>query len=88
MIRLTERMYRITLAEHPEYRVPALAHRGVPCGIDVRRVADTGIVPAIHLGATLRDGGHAGAVLFLPPIEPFRRAADLLSASAPATASA
>ncbi|WP_405468557.1 DUF1116 domain-containing protein [Streptomyces canus] len=88
MIRLTERMYGITLAEHPEYRVPALAHRGVPCGIDVRRVAETGIVPAIHLGATLRDGGHAGAVLFLPPLEPFRRAADLLSASSPATAPA
>ncbi|MFF3505023.1 DUF1116 domain-containing protein [Streptomyces sp. NPDC003247] len=84
MIRLTERMYRITLREHPEYRIPALAYRGVPCGIDVLRVAGTGIVPAVHLGATLRDGGHAGAVLFLPPLEPFQRAAELLSAAPPA----
>ncbi|MFJ2708663.1 DUF1116 domain-containing protein [Streptomyces sp. NPDC087428] len=83
MIRLTERMYRITLREHPEYRIPALAHRGAPCGIDVTRVAETGIVPAVHLGATLRDGGHAGAVLFLPPLEPFRRAAESLSADPP-----
>lgn len=79
MIRLTERMYRITLGEHPEYRIPALAFRGVPCGIDAVRVAETGIVPAIHLGATLREGGHAGAVLFRPPLEPFQQAADLLS---------
>ncbi|MEU0407740.1 DUF1116 domain-containing protein [Streptomyces griseorubiginosus] len=83
MLRLTERMYRITLAEHPEYRIPALAHRGVPCGIDVLRVAETGIVPAVHLGATLRGGGHAGAVLFRPPLEPFRRAARSLAASPP-----
>jgi hypothetical protein len=82
MIRLTERMYRITLTEHPEYRIPALAYRGVPCGI-VLRVAETGVVPAIHLGATLRDGGHAGAVLFLPPLEPFQRAAELLTAPSP-----
>ncbi|MFF9063450.1 DUF1116 domain-containing protein [Streptomyces sp. NPDC014882] len=80
MIRMTERMYRITLGEHPDYRIPALAYRGVPCGIDAARVAETGIVPAIHLGATLREGGHAGAVLFLPPLEPFQRAAELLSA--------
>ncbi|MFF1404442.1 DUF1116 domain-containing protein [Streptomyces sp. NPDC058294] len=80
MLRLTERMYRITLREHPDYRIPALAYRGTPCGIDVTRVAETGIVPAIHLGATLRDGGHAGAVLFHPPLEPFRQAARLLSA--------
>ncbi|AZQ70425.1 DUF1116 domain-containing protein [Streptomyces luteoverticillatus] len=85
MLRLTERMYRITLAEHPEYRIPALAYRGVPCGIDVLRVAGTGVVPAIHLGATLRDGGHAGAVLFHPPLEPFRQAAALLSAQPPHT---
>ncbi|MGK4579119.1 DUF1116 domain-containing protein [Kitasatospora sp. HPMI-4] len=85
MIRLTERMYRITLAEHPEYRIPSLAYRGVPCGIDVIRVAETGIVPAIHLGATLRDGGHAGAVLFLPPQAPFQEAARLLTAPSPAT---
>ncbi|WP_428933969.1 DUF1116 domain-containing protein [Streptomyces sp. ACT015] len=83
MIRATERMYRITLREHPDYRIPALAYRGVPCGIDVRRVAETGVVPDIHLGATLRDGGHAGAVLFRPPLEPFRQAADLLSAEPP-----
>ncbi|MFI9208815.1 DUF1116 domain-containing protein [Streptomyces sp. NPDC053253] len=79
MIRLTELMYEITLREHPEYRIPALGYRGVPCGIDVLRVAETGIVPAIHLGATLRAGGHAGAVLFRPPIEPFQQAAQLLS---------
>jgi hypothetical protein len=86
MIRLTERMYGITLAEHPEYRIPVLGYRGVPCGIDVLRVAQTGTVPAIHLGATLRDGGHAGAVLFRPPLEPFQEAARLLSAAPPTAA--
>ncbi|MEW1647216.1 DUF1116 domain-containing protein [Streptomyces sp. NPDC091219] len=83
MLRLTEQMYGITLREHPEYRIPALAYRGVPCGIDVLRVAETGVVPAIHLGATLRTGGHAGAVLFRPPVEPFRQAARQLSALTP-----
>ncbi|MFJ6674680.1 DUF1116 domain-containing protein [Actinosynnema sp. NPDC091369] len=80
MVELTERMYRITVAEHPEYRIPALRYRGVPCGIDVRAVAATGIVPAIHLGATLRHGGHAGAGLFTPPVAAFRAAADTLTA--------
>lgn len=82
MVELTRSMYRITVAEHPTFHIPYLRYRGVPCGIDVAAVAETGIVPAIHLGATLRNGGHAGAVLFEPPIEPFRAAAARL---APAT---
>ncbi|MFJ9823415.1 DUF1116 domain-containing protein [Streptomyces sp. NPDC101160] len=78
MVEQTHRMYRITLAEHPVYRIPFLRFRGTPTGIDARLVADTGIPPVIHMGASHRDGGHIGAGLFLPPLAPFQAALDAL----------
>ncbi|OZD01207.1 hypothetical protein CH275_21070 [Rhodococcus sp. 06-235-1A] len=77
---LTLAMYDITVTEHPNYLIPALDFRGVPVGIDAAAVAATGVVPAVHLGATLERGGHAGAVLFEPPLEPFVEASRALGA--------
>lgn len=68
-------MYEITVAEHPEFRIPFLAFRGVPVGIDVHRVASTGITPVLDIGIAGRNGGQIGAGSFRAPLEPFAAAA-------------
>jgi Protein of unknown function (DUF1116) len=69
----TRRMYEITLAEHPLYRVPALEFRGTPAGIDVTLVARTGILPQINTGMAgkVAGTGQVGAGLVTPPPEVF-----------------
>jgi hypothetical protein len=69
----TRRMYEITLAEHPLYRVPGLEFRGTPAGIDVTLVARTGILPQINTGMAgkVAGTGQVGAGLVTPPREVF-----------------
>jgi hypothetical protein len=76
----TLRMYRITIAENRAYRVPALGFRGTPTGIDVLRVARTGILPAINTGIAHREPGigMVGAGLVVPPWACFADAARAL----------
>ena len=80
-IALTKEMYEITLAENDAYQIPALGFRGTPTGIDVLRVADAGIVPAINTGIAHKDPGvgMVGAGLVTPPIACFREAAAALA---------
>lgn len=78
MVDTTEAMYGITRTEHPSWKIPYLGFRGVPFGIDAELVAATGVTPSIHMGAALREGGHAGAGLLIAPEQPFREAAEAL----------
>jgi hypothetical protein len=80
-LRTTRRMYEITLAEHPVYRVPALDFRGTPVGIDVRLVMATGIMPQINTGIAHRQPGvgQIGAGLVRPPLACFAEALRALS---------
>jgi len=55
--RLTEEMYCITVAEHPRFKIPALDYRGTPFGIDVRRVAESGVTPVFNTGIAHRTPG-------------------------------
>ena len=75
MIRNTLDMYEITVAEHPAYRIPALAFRGTPVGIDVERVVATGIAPVMDVGIAGRTGGQIGAGLMRAPLACFETAA-------------
>jgi hypothetical protein len=75
MIEANLAMYEITLAEHPEFKIPYLGFRGVPCGIEVRRVVETGITPILDIGVAGRAGGQIGAGSFRAPIECFQLAA-------------
>jgi hypothetical protein len=75
MIENTERMYEITVAEHPTYRIPALSFRGTPIGIDVDRVVSTGIGPVMDVGVAGRSGGQIGAGLMTGPLQCFEAAA-------------
>lgn len=73
---VTRRMYEITVGENDAYRIPALDFRGTPTGIDVCRVVETGILPAINTGIAHREPGigMVGAGLVKPPENCFRDA--------------
>ena len=80
-IEFTQRMYAITLAENNAYQIPVLGFRGTPTGIDVLKVVETGIVPAINTGIAHKEPGigMVGAGLVTPPIDCFRAAARALA---------
>jgi hypothetical protein len=80
MVANTEQMYDITVGEHPVYRIPALAFRGVPTGIDILRVVATGIRPILDVGVAGRDGGQIGAGLMRAPLGCFEVAAEAFAA--------
>ena len=72
----TMAMYGITAAESNIYKIPALDFRGTPTGIDVVKVAKTGILPFIDTGVAHKDPGvgQVGAGVLSAPPEPFTRA--------------
>lgn len=81
MIDKTTSMYSITVAEHPELQIPFFGFRGTPVGIDVHRVALTGITPVMDVGIAGRAGGQIGAGSFRAPLEPFVEASRALRAT-------
>jgi uncharacterized protein DUF1116 len=74
MVATNLEMYEITAGEHPEYRIPFLGFRGVPTGIDVFRVVETGIAPAMDIGVAGRGGGQIGAGILRAPHACFEQA--------------
>ena len=75
MVEANLEMYEITVAEHPELRIPYLGFRGVPVGIDIHRVIKTGITPILDIGIAGKAGGQIGAGSFRAPLECFQLAA-------------
>jgi hypothetical protein len=73
---VTLRMYEICQTENDAYQIPVLDFRGTPTGIDVRKVVETGILPAINTGIAHRNPGvgMVGAGLVKPPENAFRDA--------------
>jgi hypothetical protein len=69
----TRSMYGITLGEHPHYQVPILEFRGTPVGIDVTRIARTGVLPFVNTGIAgkVAGTGQVGAGLVSPPRSAF-----------------
>ena len=53
----TRRMAAITLAENPEWTIPALDYQGVPTAIDIRRVVELQEPPTINTGIAHRQPG-------------------------------
>jgi Protein of unknown function (DUF1116) len=74
MVEKNLQMYEITVAEHPDYRIPYFGYRGTPVGIDVFKVVETGILPVCDVGLAGRDGGQIGAGVMRMPMECFRDA--------------
>ncbi|MGI5227306.1 DUF1116 domain-containing protein [Actinoallomurus sp. CA-142502] len=83
----TQRMYEITLAEHPAFQVPILDFRGTPVGIDVTKVVRTGLLPVVNTGIAGRVAGtgQVGAGLVSPPAEVFPQAVRALAEEATIT---
>jgi hypothetical protein len=75
MVETNLEMYEITAGEHPEFKIPFLGFRGVPTGIDVYRVVETGITPAMDIGVAGRGGGQIGAGVLRAPLMCFEDAA-------------
>ena len=72
----TRAMGEITVASNPEWTIPALDGAGVPVGIDIRLVVETGIVPTINTGIAHREPGvgQVGAGVVKAPIKCFGQA--------------
>jgi hypothetical protein len=72
----SRRMRYITLGESDTFQLPALDFRGAPCGIDLRKVVDTGIEPVINTGIAHREAGigQIGAGLTRAPLDCFVQA--------------
>ncbi len=69
-------MYEITAGESNIYKIPALDFRGTPTGIDVIKVAKSGILPFIDTGVAHKNAGvgQVGAGVLSAPPEPFAKA--------------
>jgi hypothetical protein len=69
-------MSEVAASRHPRWSIPALDQAGVPCGIDVRRVVETGIAPAINTGIAHRQAGvgQVGAGVARAPLACFAQA--------------
>ena len=76
------RMHQIALGESNVFQLPALDFRGSACGIDARRVVDTGIEPVINTGIAHREPGigQIGAGLTRAPLACFVQAVCALDA--------
>jgi hypothetical protein len=72
----TRRMGEIATAENPEWTIPAMDYLGVPTGIDIRRVVETGLAPTINTGIAHREPGigQVGAGVVRAPMACFTEA--------------
>lgn len=75
-VNYTNTMYEITCAENNAYKIPNINFRGVPTGIDMRKVVETRILPVINTGiASNKAGvGQIGAGVVNPPMKCFEDA--------------
>ncbi len=53
----TRSMGEICVGENPEWTIPAMDYKGVPTGIDIRLVVETGIMPTINTGVAHKKPG-------------------------------
>ncbi len=70
----TERARRVSLGEHMFAPVPWAGYRGMPVGVDVRKVVGYNVLPVSHGGSGLKTGGQAGAGAAELPMECFKKA--------------
>jgi hypothetical protein len=72
----TRAMGEITVARSTQWTIPAADYYGVPTGIDVRKVVETGLAPTINTGIAHRQPGigQVGAGVVKAPIACFEQA--------------
>jgi hypothetical protein len=74
--RYTKAMYEITSGRNPDWTMPNLDYAGVPTGIDIRKVLQSGTAPVINTGiAHKKPGvGQVGAGIVRAPMACFEKA--------------
>lgn len=77
----SEEMRNITAGVNTNYPIPLLDFQGPPMGIDIIRVAETGISPICHGGIISKEGGQIGAGAARYPIEHYIAALKVFSGS-------
>jgi hypothetical protein len=79
---ITLRMYEITETESEAFRIPSLDFRGVPLGVDICKVIETGLEPEIDTGISHRQAGvgQIGAGLTVAPMRCFAKAVEAYAA--------
>ena len=72
----TRLMGEICWQSNPEWSIPSMDNTGVPTGIDIRRVIETGIAPTINTGIAHRKPGvgQVGAGIVKAPLACFEQA--------------
>jgi hypothetical protein len=72
----TRTMSEIAPVENPEWTIPGMDYKGVPTGIDIRLVVETGIMPTINTGVAHRKPGvgQVGAGIVKAPRGCFEKA--------------
>jgi hypothetical protein len=72
----THQMAEIAVGTNPAWTIPALDFAGVPTGIDIRLVVETGIAPTINTGIAHREPGigQVGAGIVKAPLGCFEQA--------------
>ena len=80
---VTRAMGEITCGDNPEWTIPGLDYLGVPTGIDIRLVIETGLAPTINTGIAHRKPGigQVGAGVVRPPMACFEKALKAFAAS-------
>jgi hypothetical protein len=82
-IGFSTKMKEITTTENPNVTIPMLNFMGIPTGIDVRKVIQTGIMPIINTAIAHKEAGIGmiGAGITYPPVEALEKALLALSES-------
>lgn len=77
----TKAMGEITIGQNSEWTIPAIDFAGVPTGIDVRLVVDTGLAPTINTGIAHREPGigQVGAGVVKAPMACFTQAVQAIA---------
>src|SRR5438067_1951266 len=72
----TRSMAEITVGPNPAWVIPAMDFAGVPSGIDIRLVVETGLAPIINTGIAHREPGvgQVGAGIVKAPLKCFQDA--------------
>ncbi len=75
-------MYEITTTKNPALSLPNLEFDGAPTGMDIRKIADTGIRPVVTTGIAHKQAGigQIGAGIVRPPMACYVKAVKALAA--------
>lgn len=73
-LRKTEKAYAFCSGEHKIWQIPTLGYRGVPLGIDIRKVINTGDTPILDTATAHIEGGKIGIGEAFAPMKAFETA--------------